>query len=46
MDLTTIWYPSEGYLGRCGVLIGHYNFGADAEGPAGSVTAQDARRAQ
>jgi monoamine oxidase len=31
MDLTTIWYPSSGYLGRGGVLIGYYNFGPTAE---------------
>ncbi len=26
MDLNTIWYPSYGYLGERGVLIGYYNF--------------------
>jgi monoamine oxidase len=31
MDLTTIWYPSYGYLGARGTLIGYYNFGPDAE---------------
>ncbi|NGN63089.1 NAD(P)-binding protein [Streptomyces sp. A7024] len=29
-DLATIWYPSYGYHGRRGTLIGYYNFGADA----------------
>lgn len=31
MDLSTIWYPSSGYLGDKGVVVGYYNFGADAE---------------
>ena len=31
MDINTIWYPSSGYLGERGVLIGYYNFGAPAE---------------
>jgi len=31
MDLSTIWYPSYGYLGSRGTLIGYYNFGANAE---------------
>lgn len=26
MDLSTIWYPSSGYLGERGVLVGYYNF--------------------
>jgi monoamine oxidase len=29
-DLATVWYPSYGYHGRRGTLIGYYNFGADA----------------
>lgn len=29
-DLATIWYPSSGYHGRRGTVIGYYNFGADA----------------
>lgn len=29
-DLSTIWYPSYGYQGRRGTLIGYYNFGANA----------------
>jgi monoamine oxidase len=29
-DLATIWYPSYGYHGRRGTIIGYYNFGADA----------------
>jgi monoamine oxidase len=30
MDLSTIWYPSYGYLGERGTLIGYYNFGPNA----------------
>ena len=55
MDLNTIWYPSYGYLGERGVLIGYYNFfdtadqlrGDDPEGPreAGARAGpQDPRR--
>ncbi len=29
-DLATIWYPSYGYHGRRGTLVGYYNFGDDA----------------
>jgi monoamine oxidase len=31
MDLSSIWYPSYGYLGRRGTLLGYYTFGAEAE---------------
>lgn len=31
MDNGTIWYPSSGYLGAKGVVVGSYNFGANAE---------------
>jgi monoamine oxidase len=30
MDLSTIWYPSYGYLGDRGTIVGYYNFGANA----------------
>jgi monoamine oxidase len=30
MDLSTIWYPSYGYHGKRGTLIGYYNFGPNA----------------
>lgn len=30
LDVSTIWYPSYGYLGDRGVVIGYYNFGANA----------------
>jgi monoamine oxidase len=32
MDIGTIWYPSSGFLGERGLVVGVYNFGADAEG--------------
>jgi monoamine oxidase len=44
MDLSTIWYPSYGYLGQRGTLIGYYNFGANAE-TYGKLT-PDERRAR
>jgi monoamine oxidase len=30
MDIGTIWYPSEGYLGERGLVVGAYNFADDA----------------
>lgn len=42
MDLSTIWYPSTGYLGQKGVVVGYYNFGANAE--AYGATTPDQRR--
>ena len=30
MDVSTIWYPSYGFLSGRGVIIGYYNFGANA----------------
>jgi monoamine oxidase len=30
LDISTIWYPSHGYLGRRGVVVGYYNFGPNA----------------
>ncbi|WP_380166969.1 flavin monoamine oxidase family protein [Jannaschia sp. R86511] len=30
MDIGTIWYPSSGYLGEKGVVVGSYNFGGNA----------------
>ena len=29
-DLGTIWYPSSGYHGKKGVVVGYYNFGGAA----------------
>jgi monoamine oxidase len=31
LNLSTIWYPSYGYLGEKGVVVGYYNFGGNAE---------------
>jgi monoamine oxidase len=31
MDIGTIWYPSSGYLGERGVIVGAYNFFDDAD---------------
>ncbi|MBD2022157.1 flavin monoamine oxidase family protein [Leptolyngbya sp. FACHB-36] len=31
IGLGTIWYPSYGYLSKRGVVVGYYNFGAQAE---------------
>jgi monoamine oxidase len=30
MQINQIWYPSSGYLGQKGVLVGYYNFGEQA----------------
>jgi len=30
LNVSTIWYPSHGYLGRKGVVVGYYNFGGNA----------------
>ena len=45
MDIATIWYPSSGYLGKSGVLIGYYNFfdQADLYGVAAAGRAAAAR---
>jgi monoamine oxidase len=37
MDIDGIWYPSSGYLGRSGVLIGYYNH-FDAASAYGALT--------
>jgi monoamine oxidase len=31
MDLSTIWYPSHGFHGAKGIVVGYYNFGANAD---------------
>jgi monoamine oxidase len=31
MDIGTIWYPSSGYLGERGVIVGYYNYFDDAD---------------
>ncbi|NGO11188.1 flavin monoamine oxidase family protein [Streptomyces sp. HC44] len=45
MDLSTIWYPSYGYQGRRGTLIGYYNFGANAVAYSDLPHAQRVERA-
>ncbi|RSN71173.1 amino acid oxidase [Actinomadura sp. WAC 06369] len=45
LDLATIWYPSYGYHGRSGLLIGYYNFGSAADAYARMTHAQRLRRA-
>jgi monoamine oxidase len=35
LDISTIWYPSYGYHGGRGTVVGYYNFGANAEAYAG-----------
>jgi monoamine oxidase len=31
LDLSTIWYPSYGFHGAKGTVVGYYNFGANAD---------------
>jgi len=31
MDIGTIWYPSHGYLGERGIVVGYYNYVDDAD---------------
>jgi monoamine oxidase len=45
MDLSTIWYPSYGYLGRKGTLVGYYNFGGSADAYGALSPAERATRA-
>ena len=42
----TIWYPSSGYLGERGTVVGYYNFGANADAYSAlrHARAADARR--
>ncbi|MDT0342670.1 flavin monoamine oxidase family protein [Streptomyces litchfieldiae] len=44
-DLSTVWYPSYGYHGRRGTLIGYYNFGANATAYSDLLHAQRVERA-
>jgi monoamine oxidase len=44
-DLSTIWYPSYGYQGRRGTLVGYYNFGANASSYGALPHAERERRA-
>ena len=44
MDIGTIWYPSSGYLGERGVIVGYYNFVGEADAFAGMTPqAREAR---
>jgi monoamine oxidase len=43
MDIGTIWYPSSGYLGERGVLVGYYNYFDDADRYA-AMSPQDRER--
>jgi monoamine oxidase len=40
MDIGTIWYPSHGYLGERGVIVGYYNYFNDADSYA-AMTPKD-----
>jgi len=44
-DLGTIWYPSSGYLGKKGVVVGYYNFGGAAAAYGAMTHAQREERA-
>jgi monoamine oxidase len=44
MDIGTIWYPSHGYLGERGVVVGYYNYVSDADSYA--VLTPQAREAR
>ncbi len=45
MDIGTIWYPSHGYLGERGVLVGYYNYFNDADAYAGMTPQAREQRA-
>ncbi|MBC6461287.1 FAD-dependent oxidoreductase [Actinomadura sp. HBU206391] len=45
LDLSTIWYPSHGYHGRRGLVVGYYNFGANADAYAALTHAERLKRA-
>jgi monoamine oxidase len=45
MDIGTIWYPSHGYLGERGVLVGYYNYFQDADAYAALSPEARERRA-
>jgi monoamine oxidase len=45
LDLSTIWYPSYGYHGAKGVVVGYYNFGANAQAYAALTPAEREARA-
>ncbi|BCJ62754.1 flavin monoamine oxidase family protein [Micromonospora endophytica] len=45
LDLATIWYPSYGYHGAKGLVVGYYNFGANAQAYAALPPAEREARA-
>ncbi|MEU5881505.1 FAD-dependent oxidoreductase [Spirillospora sp. NPDC047279] len=45
LDLSTIWYPSYGYNGRRGLVVGYYNFGGSADAYARLTHPERLRRA-
>ncbi|MFD9004299.1 flavin monoamine oxidase family protein [Streptomyces sp. NPDC059582] len=45
LDVTHIWHPSYGFHGERGVLIGYYNYGADADAYAALTPRQREQRA-
>ena len=45
MDLSTVWYPSYGFSGSKGLVVGYYNFGANADAYAALPHAQREARA-
>jgi monoamine oxidase len=45
LDIGTIWYPSHGYLGRRGVLIGYYNYFEQSDAYAAMPPSERERRA-
>jgi monoamine oxidase len=45
IDVSTIWYPSDGYLSSKGVVVGYYNFGGNANAYGARTPAQRRERA-
>ncbi|REE99348.1 monoamine oxidase [Thermomonospora umbrina] len=45
LDVSTIWYPSYGYHGRGGLVVGYYNFGGAADAYATMTHADRLARA-
>jgi monoamine oxidase len=43
--LSTIWYPSSGYLSQRGVVVGYYNFGTNASNFGAKPPQERVRRA-
>ncbi|CAL9553053.1 L-amino acid oxidase [Streptomyces sp. enrichment culture] len=44
-DVTHIWHPSHGFHGERGVVVGYYNYGADADAYARLAPEERERRA-